>query len=198
MKVLVDKLIENILKAVKFENENRNYNKEKEIDIVDFLAVFEQHLYNDKYSELHESLKNDYYVLLEDNEKSFYNMSKFIIQFQDWQNISYNYEIGLGYDQRSWGYCQCESTDEWYDERHDCCGHACDWYAPLITITKIDVIGVDSFNGYERDLWEYQDKYYNVTLEDKKKIEMDIKLKSLIEQKDKIESQIKELNELME
>lgn len=77
------------------------------------------------------------------------------------ESPNYHYEIELLRDDRYWGYCDCEPTDEGYNKEHECCGRGCDWVAPSFRLKKIVSEGYGSFNGQECDMWELEGKWEN-------------------------------------
>lgn len=97
----------------------------------------------------------------------------------------HRYEIQLVNDDRYWGYCQCQPTDEGFDPVHNCCGKDCDWTAPEINITKVEVKPTLTFEGFERDLWTLEKIWLSEANEDE-----DIRKKERIQQ---IDEQIEQL-----
>jgi hypothetical protein len=71
----------------------------------------------------------------------------------------YCYFIEFLYDERMWGYCECSPEDEGYNEKHKCCGMGCDWYSPAFRLTKENYLGYSSWEGQEKDYWEYEKKF---------------------------------------
>lgn len=67
----------------------------------------------------------------------------------------FNYKLNLSWDQRHWGYCECEPTDKFYNPEHKCCGMGCDASFAEITLVKSKDT-VFSFNSQKRDLWALQ------------------------------------------
>lgn len=105
-----------------------------------------------------------------------------------WQSsVGYSYIIKLLNEDRMTGYCECSPEHEGYNPIHDCTGHGCDWYAPSISITKVYGIAHFSFNGYQRDLWELEEKW----IENKQEHEDKLKRQQI----EYIKQQIEELEE---
>ena len=107
---------------------------------------------------------------------------------------SYHYCIEFLIDERFWGYCACSPEDEGYNDEYRCCGDGCDWVAPEFVISKQIQLGRFNWKGHEAEYWEYEKEY-------EEKLKADEKLKHLVREsakkseKEKIELQIKELQE---
>lgn len=108
----------------------------------------------------------------------------------------YHYEIEFLYDERMWGYCQCNPSDPDYNFEHKCCGHGCDWTAPAFRLSKIIDIGRSGWDGDENDYWIYEkifqkeEKNNNEIIE---QYEKEQKRKYLEEQLSEIQRQLKDL-----
>ncbi|WP_195966776.1 hypothetical protein [Clostridium sp. 1001283B150210_160208_E6] len=161
----------------------------KQYDIPFIIAPLEQRL--DECTELLEDLKNHGYYIDTENidEEDYWTYAKLRIGFYDIEDdeddcnyLNFTYKIDFIRDERNWGYCTCSEDDEDYDARHKCCGHGCDWSAPSFTIRKEYYTGNYSWNGDEHDYWDFEDKFYNVTLEEKEDLQKKTQIKSLEEQ----------------
>lgn len=110
--------------------------------------------------------------------------------------LDFEYEIVFDYDERNWGYCECNPSDLDYREDKHCCGHGCDWDAPSIKVRKSFLISEHSWSGDEHDYWDFEDKFYADDKEENEKkllAEREYKIKSL---KETIENAQKELKKL--
>ncbi|MBX4152376.1 hypothetical protein [Paenibacillus lautus] len=105
----------------------------------------------------------------------------------------YDYEfiISFGFDERYWGYCQCEPGDHGYEVEHNCCGNGCDWTAPSFHITKAIRRGGGSWNGSEKDYWKYKRKFNENELNKNREVE-ELKKK---QEREHIEKQIQSLQD---
>lgn len=186
-----NKLIQEMIKTL----ENVNPNKKHILNIPWIIAPFEQHLSEDNYKELLNDLKdNDFYVSYYKDDNEYYTNGSFEIHIYKTHNaLPYYYKITLGYDER-WGYCECVEGDNDYDARYNCCGRGCDWDAPSFRIEKISNLGSSSFDGDEHDIWDYEDKYNNITLKDKEEQAKSIEIKKLLKEQSEIKKRLKELN----
>jgi hypothetical protein len=108
----------------------------------------------------------------------------------------YCYYIEFQYDERLWGYCQCEPKDEGYNADKHCCGMGCDWTATAFIITREENIGYYKWSGFEKDYWEYE-KEFNAN-EKNKNAEVEAYEKELSKQylKKQIEELQNKLNKL--
>lgn len=88
---------------------------------------------------------------------------------------NYHYEFHFSYDERYWGYCECQPGDDDYDEDRQCCGHGCDWDAPAVTVYKCYDVDDGVWNGDEHDYWDFEDAFYKDDLELKARIEEEAK-----------------------
>ncbi|WP_339304409.1 hypothetical protein NST33_18110 [Paenibacillus sp. FSL L8-0435] len=72
------------------------------------------------------------------------------------KHLNFIYTFELSDDMRG-SYCTCEESDAGFDYRYKCCGEGCDWYTPSVTVKRHETVAVDSFDGYEREMWALQD-----------------------------------------
>lgn len=206
---MIKELISEIIKCLEGENKNKGDRREELISIPFNIVALEQHLGDEKYKELHDDLaKYEHYIRFEaeEGEEASYLCNGYIkiyfytddCECEEWGDCSdeytdFTYRISLDMDSRYWGYCRCNEGNKDYDYRHSCCGHGCDWTAPAFTVTKEISLGSDEFDGDAHDFWDYEDKYNNVTLEDKKEHERLNKIKRLKDQQAYIVKQLEEL-----
>ena len=192
---MVNTLIGEIKYLFEEVNKERLDLGEEPLNVSDKLCVLEQGLSDDSFKSMFEELNRygyDVYFRNEEDESGigFTNYNKIELYIRD---TSTSYIISFDYVEKWWGYCQCSKDDEGYDVRHKCCGHNCDWYAPRIIVTKEIILGHHEFRGCEHDLWDYRDKYNNVTIEDKAEQEKLAKIMRLKEERKRIELEIKQL-----
>ncbi|OZB98093.1 hypothetical protein [Paenibacillus sp. XY044] len=108
---------------------------------------------------------------------NLYDKSKIDDSYADWERqLNHFYTVDFGIEERYWGYCTCQDTDEGFNYVHRCCGNGCDWVAPKLSVTKHQVLTHGSFNGIERDLWKLQEQWTdNQEESDKREKEAQIK-----------------------
>lgn len=104
----------------------------------------------------------------------------------------HRYEFELTTDQRYFGYCQCKPEDEGFNSMHNCCGTNCDWGAPEIHISKVEVKPSILFKGLEKDLWLLEDLWLTDASEidqvrkNEQVRKIDAEIERLTEQKNKL------------
>ena len=114
-------------------------------------------------------------IRYEKDVKGGYTNGKLIIHlFEDGNenygySIGHHYEIELLHDERYWGYCECDG---------ECSGEGCDWVAPEFSLTKVSTVARESFDGYERDIWELMESWSEY-LQKHKEEENRVKLEQL-------------------
>jgi len=106
-------------------------------------------------------------------------------------NPDYFYEIRFGYDERYYGYCECNPKDEGYRDDKDCCGDVCDWDAPKFSLHKVTNITSHDYDGRQKDCWEFEDEFYKSRKELSEK-------KASIERDSEIEELTSQLNDIAE
>lgn len=122
------------------------------------IPYYETLLQVESYSEMKELLNN--YTCLEDIEYVESDNSWLIGTFEIHNNtLGVVYKIQLELGDMTGSYCNCNSSDELYNVKHECCGTECDFYVPRISITKETNIINHDFQGYERDLWALEEKW---------------------------------------
>lgn len=109
---------------------------------------------------------------------------------------NYHYEIHFSYDERYWGYCECQPGDDDYDEDRQCCGHGCDWDAPAVRVYKCYNMDNGVWNGDEHDYWDFEDAFYKDDLELKVRIEEEEKRQRIKELEKQIASYQNDLDML--
>lgn len=165
--------------------ESENDSNEKQYNIPFIIAPLDQRL-NECEEFLQDLKNNSYYINMVDiDDEDYYTYAKLEIGFYNEREETINdlyYTINFVRVERYWGYCECSEGDEDYDIRYKCCGHGCDWSAPSFSIIKQYSCGDYSWNGDEHDYWDFEDKFNNVTLEEKKDLQKKAEIKSLEEQ----------------
>lgn len=109
---------------------------------------------------------------------------------------NYHYEIHFSSEERYWGYCECEPGDKDYNEDHQCCGHGCDWDAPMVTVYKCYDVDNGVWNGDEHDYWDFEDAFYKDDLELKARIEEEAKRQRIEDLEKQIASYQNDLDKL--
>lgn len=197
--------IEKLVEEMKFKNENKKLNG-RSLDIPFLISVLSQD-FNDnenRYTQFIFDLKNSthYNILIEKSTNEYNGICRIIIYFyiedgDDFGNESnFKYDIEFAYDERNYGWCECEPGDMDYREDYGCCGHGCDWDAPELEMRKSFLVSNHSWNGDQHDYWNFEDKFYSEDKEEttkRKKVEKENKVKRL---KETIENAQKELKEL--
>lgn len=172
--------------------ESENDSNEKQYNIPFIIAPLDQRL-NECKEFLKDLQSHNYYInVLDIDDEDYYTNAKLQIGFYDnkdedddecyWNYLNFSYTINFVRVERYWGYCECSEGDEDYDIRYKCCGHGCDWSAPSFSIIKQYSCGDYSWNGDEHDYWDFEDKFNNVTLEEKKSLQKKAEIKSLEKQ----------------
>ena len=153
-----------------------------DVDVASFMAVIEQNI--DKYWDLELDLFN-YKVWWVSSEIYKPREDFDVVLYINFLSQKFFYKITLGYKNESLGYCQCTEEDEGYDFRYKCTGKHCDWDRPTIKIEKVEEIGYNEFEGTQKDLWDYKDKY--------NKTDKDLELEKKNAEIKELEDKIKEL-----
>ena len=109
---------------------------------------------------------------------------------------NYYYEIHFSYEERYWGYCECQPGDKDYNEDHQCCGHVCDWDAPVVAVYKCYDVDNGVWNGDEHDYWDFEDVFYKDDLELKARIEEEAKRQRIKDLEKQIASYQNDLDKL--
>lgn len=196
MENFISEFIKEVKDALIRENEGREYDDKKQLNVPFMISVLEQHLGNEDFVNfLYDLENNEHSLYYEDIYEDYFDYGKLSIRFYDGND--YTYSIAFGYDARDWGYCQCEKTDKDYRDDKKCCGHGCDWWAPAFSIEKNISLGGGSWNGDQHDYWEFEDDFYKSDkelAEAEEKRNRENKIKNLQEG---IESMQKQLSELL-
>ena len=79
----------------------------------------------------------------------------------------------------------------YYNEKYKCCGNGCDWNSPAFRIEKITDLNYCTWDGLERDYWEYQEQFESNEQNKNKEVE---KFK-LEQEKQYLKDRINELQE---
>ena len=206
-------LIKRIVECLSKENEDREYHSKNKLNIPFLIAPLSQSLeqFDSLIKDLEEHTdyrvtyiepeQEKYYsngiieITLEKNDNELNEDEKYIKEKNEYSYFptDYSYKINFEMDERYWGFCQCSEGDKDYDERHDCCGHGCDWIAPAYSIEKVIDLGREEWGGDEHDYWNFEDKFYNVDEKEKQEKQKQAKINRL---KNQIEDLKKELDKL--
>lgn len=193
-----EKFIQNLIQ----ELNNITYNEVKyegnnpPIDVPYVVSIIDQQIEN--YKEFMEDITNNTYCIngYERDNTGGYTKGKIRILIENPEEdayYNYYYYIEFLHDERMWRYCQCEHGDNGYNEKYQCCGDGCDWYAPAFRLIKEIELGCSSWEGQEKDYWEYIKKFEANEQNNHAEVEKLIKE----QQKRDLEIQIKKLqNEL--
>lgn len=209
MENIINTFIEEVITELKNENSYAAYYEKKELDIPFLIAPLKQNLHKDEYKNFVSDLsKYDYWVNYEEDNSEGYTNGRLDVLLTDRITNTENtvslmtspknfyYSIEFTSDVRHWGYCECTPEDNGYQADKECCGCGCDWSAPAFNIKKIEYIGSSSWDGYERDYWEFEDAFYKSDDElSKEKAEKDKaeKLKDLKSELSRIQDEISKL-----
>ena len=194
-------LINKIVDELKRVNEDKVYRGKRELNIPFMIAPLSQSLeqFDSLIKELEdhthyrvnyiEPEQENYYsngtieITLEKNDNELNEDEKYMKENNicSYFPTDYTYKINFEIDERDWEFCQCSEGDEDYDERHNCCGHGCDWSAPACSIEKVIEIGSKAWEGDEHDYWDFEDKFHNVDEKEKQKQAKINRLKNQIE-----------------
>lgn len=171
MSKIKDNFIRSLIDELNDINEReRVYYDKNPIDVCYIVSVIDQQLENCK--EFMDVIENKKWLINgydEDSSGGYTNgRIRILIEKPDEEKESeymvdayenYCYYIEFRYDERPWGYCECNSDYEGYNPKYNCCGTGCDWVAPAFKITKEIDMYYGSWNGYEKDYWEYKEKF---------------------------------------
>lgn len=206
MKYILNEFIDDLVKELKRENDDREYYEKSKLNIPYIIAPLKQNLLKDDYKDFISNLSKYNYQInySEDTSEGYTNGSIDIYLYQknseheEWNTPSekFHYNIQFGKDQRYWGYCECNPEDNGYREDKQCCGHGCDWTAPEFSLNKVMDVGIDSWHGNAHDYWDFEDDFYKSNkelAEEKAKKDKELKIKYL---KDKIDKMQRELSDL--
>ena len=153
-----------------------------------YLAVVEQYENDDCFANLFYDMENyGYNVNSMTSNNPFEEFIFFVNIYDGNDSLLYQYRLVFGYKEIMEGYCYCTENDKGYDYRYRCTGEHCDWDAPFISIEKAYHLGCKEFNGKQKNLWNYKDKFYKIKV-DQEEERRKAKIKD-------IENQIKILQE---
>ncbi|QPW61956.1 hypothetical protein [Clostridium botulinum] len=201
LKKVKEKFIKALVRTLNEENENRVYDGKKPLGVCFMVSIIDKQLH--KYKDFLRDLSNGYTFNGYEEDESGYSNGKISLFIEKhiedkesnlWASTykqDYWYSIEFKYDTRDWGYCQCEPNDKGYNEEHDCCGKTCDWDAPSFAITKEYDLGTCSWDGFQRDYWEYEKMFKSKEENKNKRVEDEIKER----RKQEIMEQINLLNQ---
>ncbi|PAV30371.1 hypothetical protein CIL05_07825 [Virgibacillus profundi] len=107
----------------------------------------------------------------------------------DWTSrLDYHYDLELGYDERYWNYCTCQSGDEGYIKALGCTGEGCDWIAPEIRLTKVSNVCFGSFNGHAKEM-HYLEKEWDEYLKEDREKQRQAQLERVEQEIERLKSQ---------
>ena len=197
-----DQFIQNLINELNSENENRIYHEKKPLDIPYIISVIDQQIENCK--EFIDDITRHTYCIngYDEDYSGGYTNGKIKIlieksedekESEHWVDAYYDYcyYIEFLYDERYWGYCECTSEDEGYNEKYKCCGYGCDWNSPAFSIEKVVSLGNYAWVGQERDYWKYEEQFES---NEQNKNE-DVEMFKLEQEKQNIRNRIVELQE---
>jgi len=197
-----DQFIKNLINELNSENENRINHNKKPLDIPYIVSVVDQQIENCK--EFIDDITMHTYCINgydEDCSGGYTNGKiRILIEKPNSEKESeymvdayydYCYYIEFTKDERHWGYCECTSEDKGYNEKYKCCGYGCDWNSPAFRIEKNINLGYCTWEGQERDYWEYKEQFES----NEQNINEEVEKFKLEEKKQKIRDRIKELQE---
>lgn len=133
---------------------------------IQYIRYYETMLQNkDMFKSLLNDLKEwNLNISFEDDDYNYGSYSLYLWKEKDNDDLrpkeyaKHHYKIYLTKDERYWGYCECSPEDECYDTKHNCCGQVCDWVAPALIFDRIESKDA-SFKGYQRDIWNLEEKW---------------------------------------
>ncbi|MEK4122067.1 hypothetical protein [Lysinibacillus sp. FSL K6-0102] len=172
----------------KFYDDLKSYilNQEQETKEL-LIPYYETLLQLESYSEMKDLLNHynekEYQIDYNDADTDDPYSNGWLEIYEMHNPISYTIELDLGNMQGN--YCQCNPEDEDYISDKGCCGILCDASLPKVSIVKEVKMLNHEFQGYERDLWELEEKWltdYEKELLYKKKLEKVSSIEKRIEQ----------------
>ena len=208
--ITIQKFIEQLVDALKYENTHREPNGEK-LDVPFLISALWQDLIDNYecYDEFCSDLRDcdSYEIVI--GEDNYYICKVNVFLYNDTENDNwkcveesdFRYEITFSYDERNWGYCECSPDDPDYREDKHCCGHGCDWNASSIEVRKSFLVSNHSGSGDEHDYWDFEDKFYADDKEENEKkllAERECKIRNLKETIENAQKKLKELEKKLE
>lgn len=156
-----DKFLNDLSKLIEANYINDTFDREEGVGIaVRFINTFEQHINNQENREFLNTINSTHYQLKLTHIGGYYTICIVDVAVFDVLNsVMKTYSIELGEELRSIKYCDCEESDEDFNEEHNCCGVDCDWYIPYIQISGCDTFSRGYFGGFEKDLWKLEENY---------------------------------------
>lgn len=203
----MDYVLENMINEIieELEDENKRKDFQDNVDIPFMMAALIQSLetepckYSEMISDLHNFAIHSVHYLPADLQGYAVGKIEISLQSNDTTSIEpidNTYEIEFLTDERLWGYCECEPEDKDYREDKNCCGHGCDWDAPMIKVSKKRSICQFAWVGEEHDYWNFEDKFYakrKALAEKKKENDKESEIAMLQEQIKELQQRLVEL-----
>lgn len=199
-----EKFIKELIESLEFHNTHKE-EEDENIDVCSIVSVVDQQI--EKCQDFMEDISSKEFQIgmyKKDTTEGYTNGDIYIYIIKGYEDFNgyesptiyenYHYCIEFLIDERFWGYCDCSPEDEGYNEEYGCCGKGCDWVAPKFSISKIFEMETFKWVGLESEYWDYKKEY-------EERLRADEKLKHLVQEsikkteKQKIELQIKELQE---
>lgn len=199
------KFLENLVREIADWNEvNKSNPNTYEAPVPFYVAALwnQFKFHSEKYTGFFDDVKNENHYQIVPNE---YGDIYSVISWEkndagkwylDENCKNYHYEFHFSYDERYLGYCECQPGDEDYNEDYQCCGHGCDWDAPMVTVYKCYDVDDGVWNGDEHDYWDFEDAFYKDDLELKARIEEEAKRQRIKELEKQITSYQNDLDKL--
>jgi len=141
--------------------------------------------------------KYNFQMFFMPDETDGYTQGKILIQLfskeqNDFLPADHHYEIEFQEESRPIGYCQCSPKDEGFNSLHDCCGENCDWYAPQLMVTRVELKAAPSFYGTQKELWALEENWAEY-IETEKEVQRLEELQAIDEQIASLEERKKQL-----
>lgn len=205
--ITIQKFIEQLVDELKYDNNCKEPNGKK-LDIPFLISALWQDLIDNYecYDEFCSDLRDcdNYNIVIEDDDYCICKVNVYFYNYNETKNnnlacveeSNFSYEITFDYEEHNWGYCECNPGDSDYREDKHCCGHRCDWEAPIIEVRKSFLVSNHLWSGDEHDYWDFEDKFYADDKEENEKkllAERECKIRNL---KETIENAQKELKKL--
>lgn len=146
-----------------------------------YLILENKKIFNDIYQHLKNYFDSDIDFYFEKNEdrENYYKLGDLAIYIE---NYDYTYFLEFRENDDSRGYCECQPEQKGYDERYKCCGIYCDRFVPSFSFYKKRNDDNRNWKHMERDLWNIQDEWNEVSKDELEEIQKQEKKKRQIEE----------------